>query len=254
MSIFKKMKAAAAEATIEKTTDNLGASSGPFDSNAYDFLVKKAYIDYSQGGAMSVNLEFEQLGTKKVLRSQQWVTSGDAKGNLNYYVNKNTGKNHYLPGYVIVNDIATIITGQPLEDQEAEEKGVKVYDFEAKKDVTQEKMVLIDLIGQEIKLGVLKVIEDKKAKDDSGEYAPTGETREVNEIDKVFDVETGRTLQEIKADVEEGEFVNRWVERNKDNVRNKAKGAGNVKKGAPTSGRPSPAADGDAPKKRKLFG
>ena len=99
-----------------------------------------------------------------------------------------------------------------------------MYDFDLKKEVPTKVQVLMELDGKPITLGVIKEVVDKNTKNDAGVYVPSGETREQNEIDKVFNTETGLTVAEILADVDEAVFKGQWAEKNTGKTRNKAKG------------------------------
>lgn len=237
MGLFDKMKNN--DVKIEEAKDVLGGG-GPLETDVYDFTVKLAYVDYSRGGAMSVNLDLETPAGQR-LRSQQWVTSGDAKGNKNYYVDRN-GKNQSLPGYVIINDICMLATDQALEDCDPEEKTISLYDFSAGKEVPQAKMVITELLGQKIKLAVEKQIVDKNEQNAAGDWVPMGQTREINEVVKAFHEEYGVTVGEAKMGLKEPDFLDRWADKNRGNVRNKAKGAADgAATGAPaaTTAKPS---------------
>lgn len=239
MGLFDSMKNA--DVQVEEAKDTLGGQRGPLPTDVYDFTVKMAYVDYSRGGAMSVNFDLENAEGRK-LRSQQWVTSGDAKGNKNYYVDRN-GKNQHLPGYTLVNDICLLMTDSRLEDLEPEEKVISLYSFQEGKEIPQKKNVLTDLIGQKVTLAVEHHIVDKTADDGSGNYVPTGETREINEVVKAFHIDMGVTVGEAKMGLREAEFRDRWAETNKGKVRNKSKGA---QDGA-QAGAPAPASGGVKP-------
>lgn len=131
-----------------------------------------------------------------------------------------------------------------------EEKVVNLYDFEAKKELPKNVIVLTDVIGKPITVGVIKQIVDKNVKDSSGNYVPSGETREENVIDKAFHQESKRTVSEIRAGLDEAVFYPKWVEKNQGKPpRNRAKGA-EGKTGAP--GQP-PAAGQAAKPKSSLF-
>lgn len=244
MGLFDTLKT---NEKIEDAKDVLGGGKGPFETDVYDFTIKLAYIDYSRGKAMSVNLELETAEGRK-MRAQQWVTSGEAKGCKNYYVDRN-GKNQYLPGYTLVNDICQLTIDMALEDTDPEEKTISLYDFSAGREVPQEKMILTELMGQKITLAVVKQIVDKNVQDASGAYVPSGETREINEVVKAFHPEYGVTVGEAKAGLREPDFRERWAEANRGKTLNKAKGAGD---GA-SAGAPTPAVATPAPAK-SLFG
>lgn len=206
---------------IQDEVDSLG--SFILDSNLYDFAVDMVYLDQSKGGAISSNWIFKDA-EGKTLRQQLWMTSGQAKGCLNYYVDKND-KKQYLPGFLQANGICQLSIGKEISELATEKKVVQVYDFELRKEVPTEKEVLTELIGAPITLGIIKQIVDKNVKNDDGEYVPSGDTREENVIDKVFRTKDGLTMAEIKAGVTEAEFKQKWADKNIGTVRNRAKGA-----------------------------
>jgi len=235
-----------------KTDDKIkeqGDSLGGFkllNTDAYDMVVDMAYIDLSSGGAYG--LVFTGKGADgETIKETFWMTGGTAKGQLNYYVDRE-GNKQYLPGFSQANALALLTTGQEIAELTPEKKMVKAYDKEAGKEVPTEKDVLVEMIGQPIKLGIVKQIVDKTKKNEiSGAYEPTGETREENVIDKIFHAESGCTVAELRAGSTEASFLPQWIEKNKGETRNKAKGT----KAAGTAGAPgAPAGE----KKKSLFG
>lgn len=233
MSIFKLN-----ENVVQETeTDSLGG--GLLDSALYDFKVEMAYLTKVNSGAMQINLTFK---TKegKTLRERGFISSGDAKGNKFTYTKE--GKEYPLPDFAKLDTLCKLAIGKSLQELEPEQKTVKVYDSELKKEVPTQVPVLMDLIGADITAGVLRVIEDKTSKDSTGTYTPTGETRETNIIDKYFRTEDKLTVAEIKAEATEAAFYSKWEEKYKGKVINKAKGvAGNSgTAGAPKSSTPNP--------------
>lgn len=228
--------------SIKVQGDSLG---GGFilETGVYDFAVDTAYLDQSKGGALSLNLVFKNADGK-TYKETLWMTSGTEKGQLNYYLDKNSEK-QYLPGFVTANDLCLLTLGKDIADLETEEKVLNIYNYDLKKDAPTKKQVVMDLLGQEVKLGIQKSTIDKTAKDASGKYVPTGETRDQNEIVKVFKAETGQTVTEIEAGAD-GEFITAWIDKNAGKTRNKAKGAS---ANAGTPGAPA----GNAPATKSLF-
>lgn len=231
MSLFKKL---AVDSTIEADKDVIGGSKfGAWESGVYDTVIELAYVDESKGGAMNINFVFKTQDGKE-LRQQIYVTSGKEKGQTNYYTDKD-GNKKYLPGFTQANDLCLLSAGEALSDIETETKTLSIYSFDQKKEVPTKKEVLTDLIGKEVTLGVVKVIEDK--------YNKPGETRTVNEISKVFRTADRMTANEIRSEDAEPSFYAAWKEKNTGIVINKAG----------KNGTAAPAATADAPKK-SLFG
>ena len=211
MSLFGNLTTDAEAESQEKDVVSSGNSFGPVDSNIYDFVIDMAYVDKSKGGATSVNFTFKnQEGN--VVKVQEWVSSGDAKGNRNFYLDKN-GKKNYLPGFKTVNDITLLAIGKELSTVPTEPKMVKLYDFDQRKEVPQQKEVIVDLLGEEITLGLFKQIEDINTKNSEGVYVPSGHTIEKNVINKVFRTKDSMTTVEIKAQATEAQFINSWKEK-----------------------------------------
>ncbi|MGL5154186.1 MAG: hypothetical protein ACRC9H_04525, partial [Aeromonas veronii] len=143
-----------------------------------------------------------------------------------------------MPSFVTVDTICKAVTGKGLTELSSEKKMVKVYDYDQKAEVPQEKEVLMDLVRGKLELGVLEITVDKTTKDASGTYVPTGETRDTNEVSKVF-TEDGLTLVEKDAGKTEAKFKEAWIAQYADKKINKSKGAAS---GAKAGGVAKPAA------------
>ena len=74
-------------------------------------------------------------------------------------------------------------------------------------------------------MGILKVKQNKQAKDQSGNYVDTNESITLNQIDKIFILkdEQPLTINEYEAGLNQGKFAAEWVEKNKNQTRNKYK-------------------------------
>lgn len=239
---------------LEQAEDRVGGGFQAIPTGIYDATITMAYAIQSAGGAHGIVLLADVGG--KELRETIYITN--RKGE-NFYPDKNdSSKKMPLPGFTLVDDICLLTTGEPLAEQSTDEKKVKVYDPNQKKEVPTDVPVLTGLLGQKIKLAVLRVIEDKQKKGDDGNYHNTGETRTINQIDKALHAETSRTVNEYRHEVETPEFHDEWVKaritsRNGDTDVNRSTGGGaGGGAGASGSGRPGGAGTG-APKK-KLFG
>lgn len=209
------------DASIEDDKDILGGG-GVLDTDLYDMVIEVAFLGTSKGGATSLSLHCKDANGR-TFRNNLWITSGTAKGCKNYYIDSKDNK-RYLPGFNVANAVTLLSLGKEISELTTEEKTLNLYDFEQKKEVPQQKDVIVDLTGAEITLGIMREIVDKTQQNDQGAYVPTGETREQNEIDKVFRTSDGFTVAEIKAEAPKAEFKNKWLEKNQGNIRNKAKG------------------------------
>lgn len=231
---------------LEQARDVLGGG-GAIDSDSYTGIIKLAYAGASSGGARFLAVHIDLNGRE--YRETLYVTN---KQGQNYY--EKGGKKIPLPGFTIANDMALLATGYPLSEQTIEEKIASLYNFDEKKEIPTKVQAVTSLIGKPITVGVLKSIVDKTKKNEqTGSYDPTGETREENNIDKVFHAETKKTVSEFSGNIETAEFHDKWVEKNKGQVRNKATGA-TGKSGLPGQSGGAPAAGGSKAPGKSLFG
>lgn len=235
---------------LEQSGDYLGGG-GAIDSDVYSGTIKLAYAGIARSGAHSLTICVDMNGRE--YRETMYVTSGTEKGCKNYY--EKGGKKNPLPGFTTANDLALLSTGVALNDQEIEERVVKLYDYDVKAEVPTKVQAVVSMHGKPITLGVLKQIVDKNKKNEAtGEYEPTGETREENVIDKVFHTDTGKTVSEFTAKVEVADFQAKWAAKNKGAVRDRTTG-GAGKSGAPGQAKTaSSSADAGTATKKSLFG
>lgn len=246
MSLFGNLKSEG----LEESQDRIGGGFQPLDTDIYTGKIKAAYAGKSAGGATSVSLILD-LGAGKEYRETFYVTN---KKGENFFLNKDDkSKKVPLPGFTIVEDICLVTSGKPLCEQGTEEKVIKLYDFDAKKELPKGVDMLVDLIGLEVSLGIIKELHNKNEKK-GDEYVATAEVIERNATDKVWHTETKMTVVEARSGAESGKFWDSWSERNKGNIRDKRE----IKDGQ--AGKPSPSGPpkanggGDAPERKSLFG
>lgn len=215
---------------MEESKDVLGGFRA-LESDAYEGVVKLAYAGRSSGGAHFIGLHLMIDG--KEYRENIYYTN---KQGENFYVDKNTGKRKPMPGFTNVDELCLLTTGQPLAVQQTEERIVKLYDSNAKAETNQSVPVLIDVMDKPIVAGIMKEITDKTQKQPDGSYAPTGDTREENRVNKFFHAETQGTVNEYKHDQKLGGFFEEWVAQNKGNTVDrytKTAGPGGARASAP---------------------
>lgn len=212
MSLFSNLER---KTNVEKPKDVLGGGFQTLPSDVYDAVISMAYVSKSTGGAQFIEFEFK-LPEGKIHKETVYVTSGDAKGNKFTY--EKNGKEFYLPGYILADEICAVASEQLLSQQDSDERLVEVYDFETKQKVQKEYPVLIDLIGKKLKLAILQVEENKKEKI-GGQWKSINEVRTSNSIDKAFN-EDGLTTNELMDGIETPEFMEKWLDKNKGKAKN----------------------------------
>lgn len=247
MSLFANLGTAG----LEESIDRVGRYS-PLETGVYTGVIKAAYAGQSKGGAHSVSLIIT-IGDQEY-RETSYITN--RKGE-NFYLNKqDSTKKVPLPGFTIIDDICLVTSGKPLCEQNTEEKVIKLYDVEAKKELPKSVPMLTDIIGLQVTLGIVKQLVNKTEKS-GDEYVPTAETKEENYIDKVFHTETKMTVAEARSGAENAAFQDAWSKKNTGQTRDKRE----IKDGVSASSGPpkrpgmptAPTAGSSAPRK-SLFG
>lgn len=235
MSLF----AAIQNSNVQTKEEDVLGGSRTVPSNVYPAGIKLAYLDKSAKGAICVVFDFALMVNGKERNHKETIYISNAAGSFTYK-DKKTGEDKPMPGFVTVDSICKAVTGKSITQMTTEKKLVKIYDYTQKAEVPQEKEVLMDLVRGKLELGIQELTVDKTVKSDTGEYVPTDETRDINELSKVF-TEDGLTLVEKDAGKTETKFKEAWIAQYADKKINKAKGAasgakaGGVTKPATTS-------------------
>lgn len=230
---------------IQKQDDRLGGFQ-IFPTDIYEGEIKAFYSMTSDGGAKGVTLVLA-LNGKDEFTSQVWVTSKDGK---NYY--EKDGVKSFLPGWNHADNIALVATGNKgLGELKVEEKVVQAWDNDAKKQMPKTVPMFTEVLGKKIWVAIEAQVVDQTAKNErTGKYEPTGKTREQNDIVKVFDYETKKTVPEA-LEGKEAEFFDAWLAKYKGKVSNRAKGGNS----SGTTGKPGGAPPQQGQSERpSLFG
>jgi hypothetical protein len=234
------LSALASDSSIAQETDSVGGNAA-LESGLYACKVAMAYINKSAGGAMGLVLTLKT--DSREIRQTLWMTSGTAKGSKNYY--EKDGEKFFLPGFNHANALALLALGKEISELDTETKVVKVYSAEAKAEVPTKVEVITDLLNKEILVGLLKQTVDKTKKNDSGVYVATGETRDENEIDKLFRASDRMTTSEIRASATDATFADTWETKWAGKTKDKSKGVAansgtfGAPHAAPTSKKPA---------------
>ena len=278
-NMFKDVKGAGPKAEEDFTSSGFAA----LDTDIYTATIKAAYMSKSgSSDAQSFNaiLEINVNGKKTEVRPQIWMTNG--KGGITYEVKdrqtkKPTGEIKNLPGYDQVNSLFMLILGKEVGDADMEDLTIKLYDFDAKKELPQSVPSFPELAGEEIQIALQKQIVDVNKKNDaSGAYEPTGKTREQNEVVKFFPgsrlVTISEVAQHIKSlggnlddvleneempqvldsmDEDAGEYGTTWLEKNRGETYDRS--SGKKAEGKAFGGGKSADPEASAAKKKGLF-
>lgn len=232
MSLFSNLER---KSNVEKPKDVLGGGFQTLPSDVYDAVIAMAYVDKSKGGAQFIEFEFK-LPDNKTHKETVYVTSGDDKGNKFTY--EKNGKEFYLPGYILADEICAVTTEQLLSQQDSDNRLVEVYDFESKQKLQKEFPVLIDLIGKKLKIAISETKENKKEKV-GGKWVETSEVRMSNNISKAFSTD-GLTVNELMDGETDSAFMEKWLDKNKGNTVDKYKQVSNTGNSSMSAGTAKP--------------
>jgi len=194
--------------------DTIGGGGFIKDTGLYPMLVDMAYLGKSAKGAMSLNMHFRVVnGDARLVRQTIYITSGDTKGNKNYYINSKTKKKHLLPGAALADQISRVLTGLPMAGLTPETKTIKLWDFASQAEKPTEVAAITEMIGKQIAVGLVKCRTNKaQLNDQTGKYEDTNDVRELNEISKVF-YPDGFSVAERAAEADAPEFKETWLKR-----------------------------------------
>lgn len=190
-----------ASENAKENGDFLGYTIG---SGVYEMMGDTFYFDKTKGGSLFLRAELTHMDNPERTYTENFYIT-NKEGSVT------TSTNRLMPGAQIVKDMAEIYLGIPMEITDfgdgqrmmeifkIAQKQVMAYDPEAKEQVPMEKSVATALSGIQMKFAIMKTLED-------GYPDPTS-TRENNQIDKVLDFATGRTVTEVRANEEVGTWV-----------------------------------------------
>lgn len=237
---------------VEEAQDRLGGFR-VLESGAYTVTIKAAYAGKSANSAAQSVTIIADTEEGVEYRETFWVTN---KKGENFYVD-NDKKKQPLAGFTYIDDICLVTTNKGLPQMATEDKVMNVYDPEAKKEVPKSVPMLVELLGKKCTLGIVKELVNKQTKNSNGDYEDTADTRETNATNKVFHFPSNLTTVEARKNIQTPTFYGAWVERNKEQTRDRR----SIKDGASAqggrSGRPAgtpPKAGESAAKTTSLFG
>lgn len=224
MSLLSMMKQTKGEVVENK--DKVSPAFGVLDTDIYDATLDLAFTRRSANGAIGLELHFTLADGYKY-KETPWLTNRNKETTY-----MRDGKAHRLPGYTLANNLALITTGADIVNQDTEEFVVKLYNYDMGVEQNTTVDALKEMMGNKVKLAIRKTLEFKRAANAQGVYEDTKDTREVNEIVAVMDVE-GFTVQELYDELDAPIFAPAWLEANQGKVRDRTQGKANQTKPNP---------------------
>ena len=205
---------------------------GLLDTAIYTGTITKAYIAEKPSGAMFANVTIKTDAGKTIVFNECFQSGGKSKNPNSTFYTDSDGVDHDLPGYAVFNELLVAAMGEDIldsdgvtaqdifdlhEDGEVERRNLAIYDWNQKKDVPTKVPAINPLFDKQIKIGVINVFVDIGTKDAKGNFVykagktvPSGEVKRVNQIDKLFNIDTGQTYSEFLAN-EDAEFFKQWT-------------------------------------------
>lgn len=214
--------------------DSLGRGS-LLTSNIYDMNIEMAYFDESPAGQGIVVLKLKDEESNGFV-SQSFYVTGEVDGEQVTYVVDSNGNEKNRVAFNTVLDLCKICCDATLEEvfDAGEEHSIEVYDFDAGEVVDKDKFILVGLVDQKVKVGVLHVNKSRL----DGDFEPTGEEYEANIVDKFFFPDTGMTVNEVNAEMDEPDLFDKWMDKYSGELVDRTKKPSN-KKNKKSSAKPS---------------
>ena len=211
MSLFAGMSTEG----LEKDKDIVGGSR-KLTSNIYSGVIKAVYITKTSKGGMMANIMFTPNGSDVEYRESLFISN--EKGQ-NFF--EKAGKKFPYPGFTIIDDLCTIVTGKSLLQQNTEDKVFKLYDYDLKEEVPTTVPVISALLGANATFVIRENQEYKQVKQDNA-YVDSDEIISTNEILKtLYDDESTVTEKSTNS---EPVYAASWLDKWKDTVYDKTKG------------------------------
>ena len=182
----------------------------PLLTGIHEMVVELAYGERSRTGAAAIRLILKEHDGNRRLRQVFYVTSGDAKGNRNYYVTQN-GVKRLIPGMEQMNQLAVITTGKQLGQLEVTKKSVPLYNWETQQEELTEVPVYLDMLNKPVIVGAVRKRENRRIQNSAGEWVNGPEDRTYTEARKFFHTD-GTTIAEKKAG-SPPKFIENWKSR-----------------------------------------
>jgi hypothetical protein len=195
-------------AQTEKVEEKDTLGGGVLEGGIYDMRLEVAYSQKSAGGALGFFTVWVNNQGRKIT-DRQYITSGDSKGNKPYY--EKDGKKLALPGFSHVDFMVGLLLNKSLVDLDEQQATLKLYNAAQGSEVPTEVTTYPELRGLKAKIGIKQIRQNKQVKQGNS-YVPSNEEQTINEIDKYFDAETGKTSTELRAN-DEAEFIKKWCEK-----------------------------------------
>ena len=210
---------------IKEEIDYVSNGKSVLESDLYNGTVSMAYTGESSGGALTLTLHIDTVDNGEY-KETFFLTTRLDKGRNTIIKDKN-GESRYIGGYATINNLCLLTLNKELKTMVEEPKVIKLWNWTTKSEEPTTVPVLVELIGQPVTSGIQKINETKD-KNTAPQGAPpkwenTGETRDVNKIDKLFRAADGLTVAEIKAGATQESYKSTWLSNNKGVTQMRAK-------------------------------
>ena len=205
------------DSSIQDNSDDIPApASGILGSAVYPAVIDVAYTTKSSKDTTGIVFHFK-LENGRDFKTTLWVMSATGE-----YKWEKDGRSGYWPGFLLFDEISTIVTGKSCDLlNPPEDKIINIWNYQERKEKPTEAKVLTELQGGKINLAILAQKRDHW--EDSSKWV------EQNELDKVFTPE-GLSVNEKQSGATEGTIQTRWEDRFQFDVADRRKQSKNGEK------------------------
>lgn len=201
--------------------DVIEQSKYTLDTGAYPGTISMAYVYRTASGATMCAIQVA-FDSGKEATFTDCIVSGNAKGNKNYYIDRN-GSKQYMPGYINIRNIHGVATGEfDLAKAATDTRKVKPIHRKADENELEDVAALVDMIGKRMVFAVQEIRKNKQAKTDTGSYANLPEEQLINEVvgGACANIDTRCTYNEAVAGTE-AKYLDSWTARNAGKLKDK---------------------------------
>jgi hypothetical protein len=105
-------------------------------------------------------------------------------------------------------------------------KVLEIYDFASKGMLHKTfDQVFTAMVGKTFLGAIQHIQQNKRVQNAAGTYVNSADIVDINELDNIFDPETGRTMQEITDGIEAPVFIQKWKAKCAGKIKNKVQKA-----------------------------
>ncbi len=195
------------EESKERVPSTGGNLFSKVESGIYLGTIEDAHIQSAQSSKAKALKLTIKLESGELITESMWVTN---RSGQSFYTKD--GQNYPLPDYGRVGSLSGLLVGKEMNELTFTETSMTDRSYGAAAGAMTTVSQATELVGKQIKVAVLKVIEYKQAPDVNGIWQNTSETKVTNTFEKFFDPVTNLTNSE-RVTRHPASYHDAWLEK-----------------------------------------